>query len=74
MQEEFRQNTRNGSSYKNDDEEDFSLATKVKNGKGNKFHSKYESGNDGKKCDMSRVKCIHSRVALTIFPRNTKWK
>ena len=58
MQEEFRRNTRDGSSSKNEDEEDFSLAAKVRKGKGNKFHSKFES-NNGKKQDMSKVKCFH---------------
>ena len=39
MLEEFRQNTRDGNSSKHEDEEDCALATKVKKGKGNKFHS-----------------------------------
>jgi hypothetical protein len=38
VQEEFRRNTRDGSSSKHDDEEDFDLATKARKGKGNKFH------------------------------------
>ena len=59
VQEEFRRNTSNGSSSKNDDEEYFALAAKVNKGKGNKFHSKFESSKDGKKRDMSRVKCFH---------------
>ena len=59
VQEEFKQNTKDGSSYKNEDEEDCSLAAKAKKGKGKKFHSKSESGKDGKKRDMSRVKCFH---------------
>ena len=59
VQEEFRQNTRDGSSSKHDDEKYCALAAKVKKGKGNKFHSKSESGKDGKKRDMSRVKCFH---------------
>ena len=58
MQEEFRHNTRDGSSSKNEDEEDFSLATKARKGKGIKLHSKPES-NNGKKQDMSMVKCFH---------------
>ena len=33
------------------------MASKVKKGKGNKFHSKSES--KGKKQDMSKVKCFH---------------
>ena len=58
MQEEFRRNTRDGSSSKNADEEDCALAAKAKKGKGKKFHSKSESKN-GKKQDMSKVKCFH---------------
>ena len=57
MQEEFRQNTRDGSSPKHDHEENFSLAAKAKKGKEKKFHSKSES--KGKKQDMSKVKCFH---------------
>ena len=57
MQEEFRKNTRDGSSSKHDDEEDCALATKAKKGKGKKFHSKFES--KGKKLDLSKVKCFH---------------
>ena len=59
MQEEFRRNNRDGYSSKHEDEEDCALATKVKKGKGNKFHSKSESIKDGKKHDMSKVKCFH---------------
>ena len=59
------------------DEENFTLATKAKKGKGNKFHSKYESDKDGKKCDMSRVRCFqyqeHGHYA-TNFPQNNKNK
>ena len=40
MQEEFRHNTKDGSSSKNDDEEDCALADKANKMKGNKFHSK----------------------------------
>jgi hypothetical protein len=57
VQEEFRRNTRDGSSSKHDDEEDFALATKARKGKGKKFHSKSES--KGKKLDLSKVKCFH---------------
>ena len=55
----FRRNTRDGSSSKHDDEEDFSLASKVNKGKGNKFHSKYEVGEDGKEHNMSKVNFFH---------------
>ena len=58
MQEELRWNTRDGSSSKNEDEEDCALASKARNGKGKKFHSKSESRN-GKKRDMSEVKFFH---------------
>ena len=57
MQEEFRRNTRDGSSLKYYDEEDCALASKEKNGKGKKFHSKPES--KGNKLDISKVKCFH---------------
>ena len=48
MQEEFRRNTRDASSSKNEDEEECALSSKAKKAKGNKFHSKSESKN-GKK-------------------------
>ena len=48
-----------GSSSKNDDEENCALATKARKGKGNKSYSKFVSGKDGKKRNMSRVKCFH---------------
>ena len=38
VQEEFRQNTRDGSSSKHDDEEDCALASKARKGKGKNFH------------------------------------
>jgi hypothetical protein len=57
VQEEFRRNTRDGSSSKHDDEEDCALDAKARKGKGKKFHSKYES--KGKKLDLSKVKCFH---------------
>ena len=58
MQEEFRRNTRDECSSKNEDEEYFALVAKVKKGNGKKFHSKFESKN-GKKQGMSKVKCFH---------------
>ena len=58
MQEEFRQNTRDGSSSKSEYGEHCDLASKVRNGKGKKFHSKSESRN-GKKQDISKVKFFH---------------
>ena len=56
--QEFKRNTRYGSSSKNEDEEDCALAAKVRKGKGKKFHSKSKSKN-GKKQDMPKVKCFH---------------
>jgi hypothetical protein len=57
VQEEFKWNTRDGSSSKHDDEEDCALDSKERKGKGKKFHSKSES--KGKKLDLSKVKCFH---------------
>ena len=57
VQEEFRWNTRDGSSSKPDDEEDCALAGKARRGKGKKFHSKSES--KVKKLDFFKVKCFH---------------
>jgi hypothetical protein len=57
VQEEFRRNTRDGYSSKCDDEEDCDLNSKARKGKGNKFHSKFES--KVKKLDLSKVKCFH---------------
>ena len=57
MQEEIRQGTRDGSSSKNDDEENCALATKSRKIKGKKSHPKSEA--KGKKLDLSKVKCFH---------------
>jgi hypothetical protein len=57
VQEEFRWNTRDGSSSKHDDEEDCALDARERKGKGNKFYSRSES--KGKKLDLSKVKCFH---------------
>ena len=59
VQEEFRRNTKDGSSSKTDDEENFTLAGKEKKGKGKNPYSKTETGKEGKKRDMSRVKFFH---------------
>ena len=56
MREEIRRGTRDGSSLKNEDEENFALAAKSRKGKGNKS-SKSEA--KGKKQDLSKVKCFH---------------
>ena len=57
VQEEIRRDTRDGSSSKNDDEEDCALASKARKGKGKKNPS--HSDADGKERDMSKVKCFH---------------
>jgi hypothetical protein len=75
MQEEFRWNTRDGSSSKHDDEEDCALASKERKGKGKKFHSKSES--KGKKLDLSKVKCFHCHEhghITTNYPQRKKNK
>ena len=56
MQEEIRQTTRDGSSSKASDEENFALDAKAKKGKRKKAS---QSGVKGKKQDMSKVKCFH---------------
>ena len=57
VQEKIRRGTRDGSSSKNEDEENFSLAAKARKGKGKKNPS--QSGAKGKKQDLSKVKCFH---------------
>jgi hypothetical protein len=57
VQEEFRKNTRDGSSSKCDDEEDCALTAKARKGKGKKFQSNFKS--KVKKLDLSKVKCFH---------------
>ena len=53
MQEEIRQSTRDGSSSKNSNEENFSLDAKAKKGKSKKAS---QFGAKGKKQDRSKVK------------------
>ena len=57
VQEEIRQGTRDGSSSKNEDQENCALAAKARKGKGKKNPSK--SGAKGKKHDLSKVRCFH---------------
>ena len=59
LEEEFRRNTRDGSSSMHDDEEDCALVSKENKKKGKKIHSKSEAGEDGKEHNMSKVKCFH---------------
>lgn len=53
MQEEIRRSTRDGSSSKQDDEENIALASKAKKGKGKASQSKSSHG--GKKFDKTKV-------------------
>jgi hypothetical protein len=57
VQEEFRKNTRDGSSSKHDDEEDCALTSKARKRKVKKFHPKSDSKVN--KLDLSKVKCFH---------------
>jgi hypothetical protein len=75
VQEEFRRNTRDGSSLKRDDEEDCALTAKVSKLKGKKFHSKSESKVN--KMDFSKVKCFHYHEhghLTTNYPQKRKNK
>lgn len=55
MQEEIRRGTRDGSSLKQDDEENIALASKARKGKGKASHRKSSSSHGGKKIDKSKV-------------------
>jgi len=59
MQEEIRRSTRDGSSSKQDDEENLALASKARKGKGKVSHSKSISSHGGKKIDKLKVRCFH---------------
>eukprot|EP00253_Pinus_taeda_P030196 PITA_30196 len=55
--EEIRRSTKDGSSSKQDDEENIALASKAKKGKGKASQSKSSHG--GKKVDKLKVRCFH---------------
>ena len=60
-----------------DVEENSTSDAKEKKGKGKKSYSKQESSKDGKKREMSRVKCFHSHEHghyATNFPQKKKNK
>eukprot|EP00253_Pinus_taeda_P025239 PITA_25239 len=57
--EEIRRSTRDGSSSKNDDEENLALASKETKGKGKFSHFKSNSSHGGNKGDMSKVRCFN---------------
>eukprot|EP00253_Pinus_taeda_P022012 PITA_22012 len=57
--EEIRRSTRDGSSLKQDDEENITLASKARKVKGKASHSKSSSSHGGKKIEKSKVRCFH---------------
>ena len=59
MQEEIRRSTRDGSSSKQDDEENLAFASKARKGKGKVSHPKSSSSHGGKKIDKLKVGCFH---------------
>ena len=59
MQEEIRRSTRDGSSSKDDDEENMALASKAKKGNWKASFSKSNSSHGGKKGDNSKVRCFN---------------
>eukprot|EP00253_Pinus_taeda_P014566 PITA_14566 len=59
MQEKIRRSTKDGSSSKQDDEENLALVSKVRKGKGKASQSKSISSHGGKKFDKSKVRCFH---------------
>ena len=59
MQEEIRRSKRDGSSSKDDDEENLALTSKARKGKGKASHFKSNFSHEGKKGDMSKVRCFN---------------
>lgn len=59
VQEEFRWNTKAGTSSKAVNEENCALVGKAHKGKGKKSQSKGEFGQGGKKKDLLKIKCFH---------------
>eukprot|EP00253_Pinus_taeda_P022617 PITA_22617 len=57
--EEIRRSTRDGSSSKNDDEENLALASKARKGKGKASHSKSNFSHGGKQGEKSKVRCFN---------------
>eukprot|EP00253_Pinus_taeda_P027086 PITA_27086 len=57
--EEIRRSTRDGYSSKQDDEENLTLESKARKGKGKVSHPKFRSSHGGKKFDKSKVRCFH---------------
>lgn len=59
VQEEFKRNNWDGTSFKAEDEENFALVGKGKKGEGKKSQSKLESNQGGKKKYLSKIKCFN---------------
>ena len=77
VQEEMRRNTRDGTSSKGKDEENFALVGKGKKGQGKKSQTKLESSQGGKKKDLSKIKCFNChefRNYATKFPHKNSSK
>eukprot|EP00253_Pinus_taeda_P029879 PITA_29879 len=69
--EEIKRSTRDGSSSKDDDEENMTLASKTRKGKGKDSLSKSTSSHGGKKGDKSKVRCFNCHEMghyVTNFP------
>ena len=66
-------NTKDGSSSKTDDEENYALAIKERKGKGKISRSKSNSYHGSKKKDMTKVKCFH-RHKMGHFATNSPLK
>ena len=76
MQEEIIRSTRDGSSLKQDDEENIALVSKARKGKGKASQSKSGSSHGGKKFDKSKVRCFHchevGHYATNCSPKKSK--
>ena len=59
MQEEIKRSTQDGSSSRDDDEENLALAGKASKRKGKVSHSESNSSHGGKKLDKSKVRCFN---------------
>eukprot|EP00253_Pinus_taeda_P011123 PITA_11123 len=59
VQKEIKQNTRDGTSSKGEDEENFSLVRKGRKGKEKKSQTKLESNQGVKKKDLSKIKFLN---------------
>jgi len=73
VQEEIRWNTRDGSSSKHDDEDNFALDRNANKEKGDRSKSKGDSGQACKKKDLLKIKCLHCHELghySTKFPHN----